>query len=294
MPDEYVDAGLWGSTSLRFRVMKNVERWLLSQADGIGGADRARSGDHSPCWLRRYPPRSFPAVSNCRRTHHRRMLPSCRRSGGWGLEGRRVVLYVGSTTGLLPVRRDGAVRSCRPANGPIDVLPGADPARCRAGRCQDHRWRAGSGSVLGAIGGAAEVAEHAVAADMALSFIPATYSSGPPRRRRSPSTWPVACQSSQRRGRDIDRQISDHGVGVLVPIALPAGYAERSISWNRSWLCPTSPRGAGAPRPGSSTWRRWEHRATSSCTGGCSRRLDRRLVIPDVRTRALRIGAAPR
>jgi glycosyltransferase involved in cell wall biosynthesis len=226
MAEEYVDAGVWPAGGVLFKALKRLERMLLRQADGLvvlteqarailSAAAPATPIEVIPCCVDLA---VFPEPTVAVKEAAKEQL---------GLSGRRVVLYVGSTKGfyLFDEMVQFAVTAAR-----------ADPSTFFLVLTQRD---ADSVAAQVAAGGLLptqfsvrtvppqEIARHALAADVALSFIPATYSkqASSPTKVAEYLACGVPVVATAGVG-DIDSQLAGGGVGVLLPSLDADGYAQ--------------------------------------------------------------------
>lgn len=225
MPEEYVDAGLWPPGGARFRAMKKAERLVLRRADGIVVlTDRARAilreavpsapVEVIPCCVDLA---AFPTPTASAKEAAKERLR---------LAGRRIVVYVGSTTGFYlfdeMVQFAAAAKLTDPSSFFL-VLTQRNvegvAARVAAGGLGPKDFSVRSVAPQ-------DVAAHVIAADIALSFIPPTYSkqASSPTKIAEYLACGVPVVSTAGVG-DIDSQLGD-GVGVLVRSLTAQGYDE--------------------------------------------------------------------
>ncbi len=226
MPEEYVDAGVWPANGVLFRAMKAVEARLLRRADGLVVlTERARAIltaaapsvpiEVIPCCVDLA---TFPDPTPAAKEAAKRQL---------GLGGRRVVLYAGSTAGfyLFDEMVQFAVAARR-----------ADPSTFFLVLTQREVDRVASQVSAGGLapGDFAvrtvppyEMASHVVAADLALSFIPPTYSkqASSPTKIAEYLACGVPVVATAGVG-DIDSQLAADRVGVLLDTLTPEGFAD--------------------------------------------------------------------
>ncbi len=226
MPEEYVDAGVWPANGALFRAMKAVEARVLRRADGLVVlTDRARAIltlaapsvpiEVIPCCVDLA---TFPTPTPAAKAAAKQRL---------GVGGRRVLVYVGSTTGFYLF--DEMVQFAVAAKG-------TDPSTFFLVLTQRDVDRVAEQIAAGGLArgdfavksvAPQEIAEHVVAADMALSFIPETYSkqASSPTKIAEYLACGVPVVATAGVG-DIDSQITDQGIGVLIRSLSPEGYAE--------------------------------------------------------------------
>ena len=239
MPEEYADAGVWKRDGVVFRAMKAVERRLLRRADAVVVlTERARDlvAPQLADALNGAPPpievipccvdlAAFPRPTAAAKAGARRHL---------GLDGRPVLLYVGSTTGsylfdqlvdfVLTVRRTDPTAFLLVLTQ-RDVVTVSDRLVGRGFGPSDFSVRTVRPT---------EVAAYAVAANVGLSFIAPTSS----KRASSPTKiaeylacgLPVVATAGTG---DLDAQLTGAGVGVLVHRFDEAGYRDAADELRR-------------------------------------------------------------
>lgn len=229
MAEEYVDAGTWPEGGFLFRLTKAAERRLLSDSDAFvvlterargilfpGCTDtdpRGRPIEVIPCCV---DPQRFRAPDGRSRDRVRARL---------GLDGRRVIAYVGTLGGwymtesmadfLAEARRgDGSSLALVMTQSPFERIEG--PLRHRGLSAEDYR-------VLSVPPD--EVPSYLGAADVALSFIKPCYSklSSSPTKIAEYLACGLPVVSSAGIG-DVDAVIEGDRVGVLVREFTPEAY----------------------------------------------------------------------
>jgi glycosyltransferase involved in cell wall biosynthesis len=221
LAEEYVDAGVWRPGGAVVRTVRAVERWLLRRADAaVVLTGRARDLLTERLSHR---PGGPPPIE---------VIPCCVDLGAFplpaasvtaaakrrlGVDGRPVVLYVGSTTGAY---RTGElvdfVLALREAEPDLFLLVLTQRG---VGRVADLLAGRGLGAADCAVRAVrpAEVAAHAAAADVGLCFVEPTYA----KLASSPTKvaeylacgLPVVATAGVG---DLDAQIAAARVGVLV------------------------------------------------------------------------------
>lgn len=231
MPEEYVDAGVWPAGGMLYRVTKAAERWLMASADGFvvltekarellfpGAIDDDGHGkpvEVIPCCVDFT---RFEAQGHLTREDVRREL---------GLEGRRVMVYVGALGGwylteemseLLATahRRDTSTFSLILTQSDPEMI--GEPLRRRGVKEEDFLVRKVE---------AAEVPHYLKAADVAISLIKPCYSklSSSPTKIAEYLAGGLPVVSNTGIG-DLDVVIEDDNVGVIVRSLNLAGYVE--------------------------------------------------------------------
>jgi glycosyltransferase involved in cell wall biosynthesis len=180
MPEEYTDAGVWPENGTLYRGVKRVERFLFNSADafvvltekareilfpGRAEADeRGRPVEVIPCCVDF---RRFRAADRAPREGLRREL---------GLEGRRVVVYVGSFGGWYMAEETARFMALAHRQDPktyalvlTQTPPEAIAARLRELGVPDDSFRVERVAP-------ADVPKYLKASDIAVSFIRACYS----------------------------------------------------------------------------------------------------------------------
>ncbi|HWS56713.1 MAG TPA: glycosyltransferase [Pyrinomonadaceae bacterium] len=219
LPEEYVDAGVWPEGGRLYRVAKRVERRLLDAADGFvvltekardilfpgHAAPGARPVEVIPCCVDMS---RFRAAAGVSREEVRREL---------GVEGRRVVVYVGALGGwylteetaeLLAAAHaeDAKTFSLVLTQSPPEMIAG--PLRARGVKDSDFLVRKVAPP---------EVPRYLKAADLAVSFIKPCYSklSSSPTKLAEylAAGLPVVCNAGIG---DVDAVVESERVGVIV------------------------------------------------------------------------------
>jgi len=226
LAEEYVDAGLWSNGGLLFKGMKRAERALLRRADGLVVlSERAREIlsravpsvpiEVIPCCVDLA---LFPQPTPAAKTAAKQRL---------GLAGRRVVLYVGSTTGFYQF--DEMVQFARAASLEDSSTFFLVLTQRHVEQVAAQIAASGMARDQFSVRSVAphEVPENALAGDLALSFIPATYSklASSPTKVAEYLACGVPVVATPGVG-DIDGQLTGEGVGVLVRSHSPDGYSE--------------------------------------------------------------------
>lgn len=219
-PEEYVDAGIWAETGVKYRLAKRAERGLLAAADGyVILTERAREI-------------TFPgSVDGSYRGKPLEVIPTCVNTAGFlavrdqrdtmrqrlGLEGKTVFVYVGALGGtylsdelaaFLAVALERKPDSCamiltqsdeKLIRGPLNQL-GVSADRFSVERVSP-----------------ADIPSRLSAADIAISFIKPSYSkiaSSPTKLAEYLiSGLPVICNAGIG---DVDEVINTDRVGVLL------------------------------------------------------------------------------
>jgi glycosyltransferase involved in cell wall biosynthesis len=180
MPEEYTDAGVWPANGTLYRGVKRVERFLFNSADAFvvltekareilfpGRADADEKGrpvEVIPCCVDF---KRFRAADETSRDELRREL---------GLEGRRVVVYVGSFGGWYMAEETARFMALAHRQEPKTfalVLTQTPPepiaARLRELGVPEDSFRVGRAAP-------SDVPKYLKASDIAVSFIRACYS----------------------------------------------------------------------------------------------------------------------
>lgn len=239
-PEEYTDSGVWPKGGVLFRSAKRVERWLMNEADGfvvltekarevlfpeastesdgtaLGFRDgRTRPVEVIPCCVD-FEAR-FPSKAPVTRESIRKKL---------GAEGRFVVTHVGALGGLYLTDELADFMAAAKLKDPTTFamfLTQTNPQQI-VPLLEARGFKAGDYFVARVAPN--EIQQYVSAADLALSFVKASYST----MSRSPTKIPeyLACGlpivANQGVG-DVDRLIEDSGVGAIVEQFSPAGYA---------------------------------------------------------------------
>lgn len=220
-PEEYVDAGVWPQDGLNYRLMKRVERRLLSTADGfVILTERARNILFPGCSDadgRGRPVEVIPCCVDLERFEAVATLPREQIRHELGIAGRRILVYVGALGGFyltdemaeflaVAHRQDHSAFSMilTQSNPELIVEPlrrqGVPQEAYLVRRVPHH-----------------EVPRYLRAADIALSFIKPSYSklaSSPTKiAEYLASGLPIICNAGIG---DLDELIDSDRVGVLV------------------------------------------------------------------------------
>lgn len=229
MPEEYTDAGVWPEKGLLYRGVKRVERYLLSASDafvvlterareilfpGCRNADsQGRPIEVIPCCVD--PARFFAAASISREDARARL----------GVEGRRVIVYVGSFGGWYLTDQMTQFLALARERDPRTfalVLTQSPPGPVRK-RLFDLGFKEDDFFV--GLVAAADVPQYLKAADVGISFIKSCYSkqsSSPTKIAEYLATGlPVVCNAGVG---DLDQLITTDRVGVLISDFTPAAY----------------------------------------------------------------------
>jgi glycosyltransferase involved in cell wall biosynthesis len=230
-PEEYVDAGVWPPGGLNYRLAKWTERRLLAAADGfvvlterareilfLGGTDVDRAGrpiEVIPCCVDLD---RFGAAQVVSREEARREL---------GVNGRRVLVYVGALGGLYPTedlaeflavahQQDRTTFSVILTQSPPELL--AEPLR---------RMGVPSGDWVIRRVPVEEIPRYLKAADLAISFKKDCYSqaSCSPTKVAEYLASGLPVISSPGIG-DTDSILKGDGVGVIIPAFNREGYRQ--------------------------------------------------------------------
>lgn len=231
MPEEYVDAGVWPAGGMLYRVTKAAERWLMASADGFvvltekarellfpGAIDddgHGRPVEVIPCCVDFT---RFEAQGHLTREDERREL---------GLEGRRVMVYVGALGGwylteemaeLLATahRQDSSTFSLILTQSDPEMI--GRPLRRKGIKDGDFLIRKVS---------APEVPRYLKAADIAISLIKPCYSklSSSPTKIAEYLASGLPVISNAGIG-DLDEMIEGERVGVILGSLDQAGYSD--------------------------------------------------------------------
>ena len=235
LPEEYTDAGVWPENGYIYRVVKRIERYLLTTTDGFvvltekardilfhgrtETDERGRPIEVIPCCVDAG--RFEAAAGEGTREDVRRELK---------LEGRRVFVYVGSFGGWYMT--DEMTRFLAHAHGRDPstfsmIITQSRPAevveRLRALGLKDEDFFVGKVAP-------ADVPRYLRAADVAISFIRACYSklSSSPTKIAEylASGLPVVCNTGVG---DLDELIETDRVGILISDFTPEAY-ERALA----------------------------------------------------------------
>ena len=221
MPEEYTDAGVWPEGGALYRGVKRVERFLFNSADafvvltekareilfpGRAGADeKGRPVEVIPCCVDF---RRFRAADETPREELRREL---------GLEGRRVVVYVGSFGGWYMAEETARFMALAYRQDPqtfalvmTQTPPEQIAARLRELGVPEDSFRVGRVAPN-------DVPKYLKASDVAVSFIRACYSklSSSPTKIAEylAAGLPVVTNSGVG---DVDEVIEGDRVGVVI------------------------------------------------------------------------------
>lgn len=233
-PEEYVDAGVWTARSLKYRLMKRAERWLLDIADGfVVLTEKARDILFPGCTDTDPRGRAIaviPCCVDCSRFQPAEQLTRDEARAALGLTGRRVLIYVGNIGGFylteemveflaLAHRQNPSTFSVLLTQGSAEELTRLLVA---AGVPND--------AFLVERVPPEEIPRYLKAADFGLSFIKPSYS----KQAASPtkiaeylaSGLPVLSNAGVG---DLDALITEDRVGVLLHELSPAGY-QRAVA----------------------------------------------------------------
>jgi glycosyltransferase involved in cell wall biosynthesis len=232
-PEEYTDAGVWPEGGWLYRAAKRVEKWLLKEADGFvvltekareilfpesaktGLDQRGRPVEVIPCCVDL---EKFRAADDNSRLRVRAEL---------GIEGRRVIAYVGSFGGwyLTDDMLDffAAAREYDPATFVMILTQrnsGEIAEKLRGKGFGDDDYYVDSVKPD-------ELPQYLVAADLAVSLIKACYS----KQSSSPTKIAeyLACGLpivSNRGVGDVDALIEGHEIGALIDEFSTKSYQE--------------------------------------------------------------------
>jgi glycosyltransferase involved in cell wall biosynthesis len=221
MPEEYTDAGVWPEGGTLYRGVKRVERFLFNSADAfvvltekareilfpgrVETDERGRPVEVIPCCVDF---KRFRAADETPRAELRREL---------GLEGRRVVVYVGSFGGWYMAEETARFMALAYKQDPKSyalVLTQTPPepvaARLRELGVPDDSFHVGRVAP-------ADVPKYLKASDIAVSFIRACYSklSSSPTKIAEylAAGLPVVCNAGIG---DVDEVIEGDRVGVVL------------------------------------------------------------------------------
>ncbi|HEX8559476.1 MAG TPA: glycosyltransferase [Pyrinomonadaceae bacterium] len=230
MPEEYTDAGVWPEGGALYRGVKSVERFLFASADAFvvltekareilfpGRADSDAAGrpvEVIPCCVDF---RRFRAADETPREELRR---------GLNLEGRRVVVYVGSFGGWYMAEETARFMALAHRRDPTTFAlvltqtpPEAIAARLGELGVPEDSYFVGKVAP-------AEVPRYLKASDVAVSFIRACYSklSSSPTKIAEylAAGLPVVCNSGVG---DVDAVVEGDRVGVVLRDFDDAGFA---------------------------------------------------------------------
>ena len=228
-PEEYVDAGLWTTRSLKYRLMKRTERWLLNFADGfVVLTEKAREILFPGCTAtdsRGRPIAVIPCCVDFERFQATEGMTRDEARAALGLAGRRVLVYVGNIGGFyltqemveflaLAHRRDPSTFSLLLTQGSAEELT----RLLRTAGVPDGAFRVKRVP-------ADQIPRYLAAADFGLSFIKPSYS----KQAASPtkiaeylaSGLPVLTNAGVG---DLDALIAEDRVGVLLHDLSAEGY----------------------------------------------------------------------
>jgi glycosyltransferase involved in cell wall biosynthesis len=270
MPEEYVDAGLWPPGGSLYRAAKRTERWLLDAADGfVILTDRARSilsTNYIKSGERERPIEVIPCCVDFTRFAGSNRLSREDAKLRYGLEGRRVIAYVGALGGWYMtneiVEFMQAARERDPSTYSM-ILTQSDPGYVTSRLSGPAREDAGAPPLglsaedffVGCIS-PEEVPLRLAAVDIGLSFIKPCYS----KIASSPTKFaeylaagvPVVTNTGVG---DLESVIEADSTGVLLTEFSPEGYRRALIEVDELLSDP-----ALADRCRSAAWRRFDLR----------------------------------
>ncbi|HYH84018.1 MAG TPA: glycosyltransferase family 4 protein [Pyrinomonadaceae bacterium] len=230
MPEEYVDAGVWRAGGLLYRLTKAAERRLLKAADGFvvlterareilfAGRDTDDAG------------RPVEVIPCCVDVSRFRMFESVSRDdvrAELGLEGRRVLVYVGALGGwyLTDEMADLLAAAHGQDASSFSLILTQNPPEEIASRLR-ARGVADSDFLISKVS-PGEVPRYLKAADLAISFIKPCYSklSSSPTKLAEylAAGLPVICNAGIG---DVDSVVEGDRVGVVVRELSRESYRE--------------------------------------------------------------------
>jgi glycosyltransferase involved in cell wall biosynthesis len=233
VPEEYADAGVWKQGGFLFRLAKRAEAWVMRDSDGFvilteaardvlfpesarDGFDKhGRPVEVIPCCVDLE--KRFSGDYDALRDETRRDL---------GVEGRRVIIHVGSLVGLyLTPQIIEFLKVAREKDPSVFALflTQSDPQDIIA-RLREAGF--GENDFLVTRVKQEDVPSYLCASDVGLSFVQSSYAT----ISRSPTKIPeyLACRLpviANAGVGDVDRLIESHGIGAIVREFDPAHYA---------------------------------------------------------------------
>lgn len=215
-PEEYVDGGVWPANGWLYRTAKRVETWLLKESDGFvvltkKARDILFSAEHAkpvaviPCCVEM---ERFASLNDDHRREMREKL---------GLNGRRVLVYVGSFGGwYLTDEMFEFLAAARAADPNVFVMV-LTQRNTEAARAKARAAGIAEGDFLVTSVHPAELPAYLNAADAGVSFIKPSYS----KQASSPTKiaeylaagLPIIANAGVG---DVDVLITGHRVGVLI------------------------------------------------------------------------------
>src|SRR5918998_1297354 len=221
MPEEYTDAGVWPANGTPYRGVKRVERFLFNSADAfVVLTEKAREilfPGRSESDERGRPVEVIPCCVDFERFRAADATPREELRRGLGLEGRRVVVYVGSFGGWYMAGETARFMALAHRQDPrtyalvlTQTPPGQIETRLRELGVPEDSFRVGRVAP-------ADVPKYLRASDVAVSFIRACYSklSSSPTKIAEylAAGLPVVCNAGVG---DVDEVIEGDRVGVVL------------------------------------------------------------------------------
>jgi glycosyltransferase involved in cell wall biosynthesis len=221
MPEEYTDAGVWPEGGALYRGVKRVERFLLDSADAfVVLTEKAREilfPGRTEADERGRPVEVIPCCVDFKRFRAADETPREELRRGLGLEGRRVVVYVGSFGGWYMAEETARFMALAHRQDPrtfalvlTQTPPEGIATRLRELGVPDDSFHVGRAAP-------SDVPKYLKASDVAVSFIRACYSklSSSPTKIAEylAAGLPVVCNAGIG---DVDEVIEGDRVGVVL------------------------------------------------------------------------------
>jgi len=230
LPEEYTDAGVWPEGGYLYRGTKRVERHLFATADAfVVLTEKARGilfPGRTDTDARGRPVEVIPCCVDLERFRAAEALPRAELRRELGVEGRRVVVYVGSFGGwyMTDEMTEFLAQARRQDSTAYALILTQSPTGPIAERLQRLGFREQDFYVGRAA--PADVPRYLRAADAAISFIKPCYS----KQASSPTKLaeylaaglPVVCNAGVG---DVDQVIAEDRVGVIVEEFTAEAYA---------------------------------------------------------------------
>ncbi|MEP6705361.1 MAG: glycosyltransferase, partial [Acidobacteriota bacterium] len=235
-PEEYTDAGVWPEGGWLYRSAKRVERWLLKESDGfVVLTEKARAilfpgSEETGCDSHGRPVEIIPCCVDLKRFGEANDETRTRMRATLGVDGRRVIAYVGSFGGwYMTDEMLDFFESARELdeNSFAMILTQRDQDKIAANL--EARGFTQKDFYLGSTT-PSELPQFLSAADVALSFIKACYS----KQSSSPTKIAeyLACGLpivTNRGVGDVDTVIEGNAVGTIVHDFSGESYKEALI-----------------------------------------------------------------
>lgn len=230
MPEEYTDAGVWPAGGALYRGVKSVERFLFKSSDAfVVLTEKAREilfPGRRETDAEGRPVEVIPCCVDFRRFREADQTPRDELRRELGLEGRRVVVYVGSFGGWYMTEETARFMAAAHRRDPstfalvlTQTPPEAIAARLKELGVPEGSFRVGKVAP-------AEVPRYLRASDVAVSFIRACYSklSSSPTKIAEylAAGLPVVCNAGVG---DVDEVIEGDRVGVVLGSLDDEGFA---------------------------------------------------------------------